>query len=690
MASKRTSERFGGEGIGAVQLRSYGVAILSVALALGITLLLRAWLYPTTTPLFFVAVMVSAWYGGWKAGFLATVLSTLGINYFFIEPLHSLQILNLETVVRLSTFLMAAGLISSLNHSRRRALQNARKNVQSLQAAMSREQAVLAEAKTASERMETVLTSINDGFYTLDRNWRFTYVNDRYCEMVQMQPFELLGQTVWELFPAAVDTEAYVQFHQAMAEQTPRQFDYLYAPWNRWHDHRIYPSPSGLTVLISDITDRKQAEEELRQNRDRLAFVLRTTEIGLWLNSLPLGSLNWDDRTRELFFVPPGVEPTIELFWSRVHPEDREPTRLAVEEALRDRTLYEIDHRAVNPDTGEIRWIRSAGKATYALDGTPIRFDGVNYDISDRKWAELNDQFLNQLDARLRQLSDADAMAWDVVSSLGRYLNVDRSVWNEIDAAANLAIVQQDWYQHNDMPGVVGVYQLSNFALPSLINLYHAGQTVVVADVTTHPCTLSFVDNYIPYDTYAYVAVPCVAEGKWVALLSVNTRTPRHWRSDEVALLQEVVARLWSLIEHTRAVQDLRDSEAEFRQLANAMPQIVYVFNANGVLEFVNDRWTDYTGLTLEQSRDQALMRQVIPLEDYEQIQSDFVLAQEARSPYQSQFRLIQSDGSYLYFLTRAIPLLDQQGQIRRWYGTSTDITGLKQLEAELRQKTPF
>ncbi|PSB56242.1 PAS domain S-box protein [Chamaesiphon polymorphus] len=139
--------------------------------------------------------------------------------------------------------------------------------------------------------------------------------------------------------------------------------------------------------VMFDISQRKQSEAASQLDRERLAFVLNTTGVGLWLNSLPFGALNWDERTRELFFLPPDAEPTIEWFWSCVHPDDREPTRLGMEVALRDRTLYEIDHRAVNPDTGEIRWIRSAGKATYASDGAPISFDGINYDITERQVA---------------------------------------------------------------------------------------------------------------------------------------------------------------------------------------------------------------------------------------------------------------------------------------------------------------
>lgn len=148
-------------------------------------------------------------------------------------------------------------------------------------------------------------------------------------------------------------------------------------------------------AVAEDLTQRR-TEEELRRSRARLAWVLATTGVGLWFNEMPLGRLDWDAETRHLFHVPPGVEPTIDLFWSRLHPEDREPTRRAIEAAVRDHTLYEIDHRAVDPVTGEVRWIRSAGQATYAADGTPVRFDGINFDITDRKRAEQEIARLNQ------------------------------------------------------------------------------------------------------------------------------------------------------------------------------------------------------------------------------------------------------------------------------------------------------
>ena len=147
--------------------------------------------------------------------------------------------------------------------------------------AAQQEQALRLEAETAKQQIETILSSIRDGFFVLDRNWRFTYVNDRHCEIIAMPREEILGRSVWDLFPAAVDTDVYEHFHRAMREQTPLQFENLYAPWNRWYDHRVYPSPDGLTVFVAEISDRKLAEAALQAKSAELRRVMETAGVGL-------------------------------------------------------------------------------------------------------------------------------------------------------------------------------------------------------------------------------------------------------------------------------------------------------------------------------------------------------------------------------------------------------------------------
>ncbi|BAY23674.1 multi-sensor hybrid histidine kinase [Calothrix sp. NIES-2100] len=155
--------------------------------------------------------------------------------------------------------------------------------------AMQQEQMLRREAEIAKQNLETILSSINDGFYVLDRDWRFTYVNDRLCEIMSMERQEILSQNIWELFPDIIGTDIYIQFQHTLKEQTPVQFEHLYTAWNRWYEHRVYPSPDGLTVFAADITARKQAELErehlLVRERHYIKQLQGLTTAALAINS---------------------------------------------------------------------------------------------------------------------------------------------------------------------------------------------------------------------------------------------------------------------------------------------------------------------------------------------------------------------------------------------------------------------
>ncbi|WP_256871805.1 ATP-binding protein [Nostoc sp. TCL26-01] len=133
------------------------------------------------------------------------------------------------------------------------------------QDAMQQEQTLRLEAQTARQSVDSILSSINDGFYVLNREWQFTYASDRLCEMIGMEREQILSHSLWDLFPDTVGTDVYIQFQRALSEQTPIQFENFYPTWNRWYENRVYPSPDGLTVFAAEITERKQAEQEREQ-----------------------------------------------------------------------------------------------------------------------------------------------------------------------------------------------------------------------------------------------------------------------------------------------------------------------------------------------------------------------------------------------------------------------------------------
>src|SRR5260370_21601070 len=136
-----------------------------------------------------------------------------------------------------------------------------------------------------------------------------------------------------------------------------------------------------------DITDRKRAEEALRVSRERLDLVVQSTELGLWYCDLPFDKLAWNAKCKEHFGLPPDAGVTIGLFYERLHPEDRERTRQAVERSIGQRSTYDVKYRTVAPD-GRARSLRAIGRAFYDHAGKPIRFDGVTVDDTRQKQAE--------------------------------------------------------------------------------------------------------------------------------------------------------------------------------------------------------------------------------------------------------------------------------------------------------------
>ena len=121
-------------------------------------------------------------------------------------------------------------------------------------------------------------------------------------------------------------------------------------------------------------SDRRRADESLRVSRERLELVLGSVELGLFYCDLPFAGLVWNDRCKEHFGLPPDAEVTIDLFYERIHPDDRERTREAIEGSIAGRVAFDTDYRTVAPD-GRERWIRAIGRGFYAAgrDPDPVR-----------------------------------------------------------------------------------------------------------------------------------------------------------------------------------------------------------------------------------------------------------------------------------------------------------------------------
>lgn len=117
------------------------------------------------------------------------------------------------------------------------------------------------------ERISAILESTTDAVFTVDSDWRFTYMNRRAREALAHGK-DVIGRNGWQVFPEAVGTMLWEQYQRVRDEGCTAEFEIYYPPLEKWLEVHAYPLEGGVAVLFRDISDRRQAEEELRLAKD--------------------------------------------------------------------------------------------------------------------------------------------------------------------------------------------------------------------------------------------------------------------------------------------------------------------------------------------------------------------------------------------------------------------------------------
>lgn len=286
---------------------------------------------------------------------------------------------------------------------------------------ISRDKQAAAERERATQELQE-LTGLLDalfenaplglGFWDLEL--RFQRLNQALAQINGLPVEAHIGKTIQELLPDVADGVSQTMqrvlntgepvFHQPVTGTTPaepgvpRHWSVTYYPVRRGG------TVVGVGALCQETTGRVRIEEALRVSTERLQLVLDAVEVGLWYCDLPFDKLQWNARVKEHFGLTPDAEVTIHTFYERLHPDDRERTRQAIEKSIGERTDYNIEYRTVAPGNGRMRWIRAIGRGFYNAQGEAVRFDGITLDITAQKQTE---DALRHSNAELEQFAYA-------------------------------------------------------------------------------------------------------------------------------------------------------------------------------------------------------------------------------------------------------------------------------------------
>lgn len=365
-----------------------------------------------------------------------------------------------------------------------------------------------------------------------------------------------------------------------------------------------------------------------------------------------------------------------------IHPADLPATAAAWQAATQRGDPYTHEHRLRMAD-GQWRWHLSRA----VLVRTPNRagkWYGTATDIHERKAVERNQQFLLDLDTQTRLLTAAETILATTAARLGHYLGVTHCAFTEIDRATDQCIVLTHWQASNEWHSLIGVHQLSTLLGPTMAATLAGGQHIIVHDALHDPQTVPFATRYAASGVHALACIPYRLQGAFLAMLTVAADQPRHWHEDEVALLENTMARVWPLVVKARTADALRESEAYFRTMADTAPAMLWTTNPEGYCTFLSRGWYEFTGQTAAEGLGYGWLNAAHPA-DQERARQIFLTANATQVSFSFDYRLRHVDGSYRWAIDAGRPHFSDEGKFLGYIGSIIDINARKLVEEQLR-----
>jgi PAS domain S-box-containing protein len=518
------------------------------------------------------------------------------------------------------------------------------------------------------------------------------FYNDAYRPMLGNKVDDALGKPLGAVWHEAWDqvgphARRVLQGESFFFENYPVTLERHGYPEQAWFTFSYSPvrdelgEVRGLVCTVVEDTDKVLALARHKQAEERLALSLEASgNIGTWSYDLEDGATHVDERFARLFQVDAALARSgteLERFTNMIDPQDRPRVLEEIAAAIRNDTLYDTDYR-IPQRSGHTVWVNARGKVFADPASGRRRFAGIAVDITARKAAEQA-----RVDSE-RKAAAAALHAAQTARSLDALLDAAPVgiVYVEADGRmlasnpANRAI----WGVHPESRRIEEYAEWKGWWPPAT---GRAGQRVA-ADEWPLARTLGGADNA----SGTFEIEPFGQPGTRKTIL-VRASVIR----DQAGAVVGAVAANMDITAQVAAERALLESEAKFRLIANVIPQIVWSSDAAGTGDYVNERWQSFTGIPASGPDGEGWHRAVHP-DDLPALLRAWQASVAGSVPFEVEHRLRHHAGAYRWVLNRGLPVFDEQGRVRRWMGTLTDIhdqkTGEEELRAAARRKDEF
>jgi len=432
--------------------------------------------------------------------------------------------------------------------------------------------------RAAHERLRTILGSISDGFISLDRQWRVSFVNERGAQDVGQTRESMLGRVLWEIFPEAVGSEFERAYQRAMTQRVTTTAEAYYPPLNAWFEARAYPSEDGISVFFRDITDRRRVEQILRENQADLNWAQSVGRIGSWRLNIQRNELLWSDENHRIFGLPKGTPMSYETFLGIVHPEDRDYVDRKWTAALRGEP-YDIEHRLIVGNS--VKWVRERAELEFDADGKLLGGFGITQDITEHKLA---DEALSKSEARFRLLAET-AAGLLAASDPQRHVNdLAGRIMNHLDCHCffNFLVAEEQpgRLRLNAWAGIpeeeAHRIEWLDYGVAVCGCVARDGVRIVAEHIPTTPDVRTELVK--SYGIKAYACHPLVGvNGRLLGTLSFGTRSRETFSAEDLDLMKAVTDQVAVAMVRMQNERDLRNSSEALRQANEKLEEKVRI-----------------------------------------------------------------------------------------------------------------